>query len=361
MLTPRLRNGAAPFPLSGADVRWYYFARNAVWLCARLLGLAGREVLVPAYHHGVEVEALEAAGAVPRFVRVDGYLRLDLEHLARSFGPRTAAVYVIHYLGFPQPMDDILALARARGVPVVEDCALALLSSDGDVPLGSRGELGVFCLYKTLPVPNGGVLVLNGAREAPSPARPAPAASTLSHAAGSFLAHLALRYGPGAEAMREAVRRTGRLVRSATGMQPLSTGTMHFDVEAADVGMSTLSRLIVENLDYEAIVAARRRNWSLLLGRLSQLAPPLRRELPPGVCPLFYPLLCDDKLEVARRLAARGVETVDFWREGHPACAPDEFPEVARLRQHVLELPLHQDLDPDDVAYLAASVGEAMS
>lgn len=360
LLVPRRRAIPAPFPFSRADARFYYFARNAVWAGARALGLAGAEVLVPAYHHGVEVEALAAAGAVPRFVRVDGRMRLDLDHLEASIGPRTRALYVIHYLGFPQPMEDIAALAAPRGLAVIEDCALALYSRDRDVPLGARGDLGAFCLYKTLPVPNGGMLVVNRPLEVPGAARGAPLGSTLSHAAGGALAHLALRAGPAGEAVREAVRRSARAVRAATGLRALSTGTQWFDPASADVGMSRLSSLILENVDEQAIVAARRRNWSLLFARLRELAPPIHGELPPGTCPLFYPLACADKQATAARLAARGVETIDFWRTGHPGCPRDEFPEVEALRRHVLELPLHQDLTPDDMAYLASAVEESL-
>jgi dTDP-4-amino-4,6-dideoxygalactose transaminase len=360
MLTPRLSASPAPFPLSGAEVRRFYFARNAVWLGARLLGLGGHEVLVPAYHHGVELEALEAAGASLRFVRVDGRMRLDVEDLERKIGPRTRALYVIHYAGWPQQMDDVLAVARRHGLPVVEDCALALLSRDGEVPLGARGDLGIFCLYKSVPVPNGGLLVLNRAIDAPTTVRTPPLGSTVSHAGGLFLAHLA-RYGASGEALREAVRRSGRAVRFATGVHPVATGTMHFDPSCADLGMSALSRVVLENQDWDAIVAARRRNWFLLFGRLRDVAPPVQAELPAGACPLFYPLVCPDKPSVAAKLAARGIETVDFWNEGHPACPVEEFPEVAALRRRVLEIPLHQDLGPDDMAYVAQAVEEALS
>ena len=361
LLAPRLRAGPAPFPLGEPELRRYYFARNGVFSAARALGLEGREVLVPAYHHGVEVEALAAAGAVPRFVRVDARMRLDLEHLEASVGPRTRAIHVIHYLGFPQPMAEILDVARRHGLSVVEDCALALLSRDGDAPLGARGDVGVFCLYKSLPVPNGGVLALNRPVEAEGAARRPPLGSTLSHAAGSVLAHLAHRYGEGGEALREGIRRTGRAIRGATGVHALSTGTMHFDPVAADVGMSRITELILENLDYDAIVVARRRNWRLLDARLRELAPRVTPELERGVCPLFYPLLCEGKEAVSARLLARGIETVDFWREGHPACPREEFPEVAALRRGVLELPLHQDLTPEDMDYLAAAVEEVLS
>jgi dTDP-4-amino-4,6-dideoxygalactose transaminase len=361
LLAPRLRLGPAPYPFACTDVRSYYFARNGVWEAARLLKLQGAEVLVPAYHHGVEVEALVAAGVRPTFVRVDAGMQIDLAQLEASIGPDTKAIYVIHYLGFAQPMEAILDLARRRDLAVIEDCALALLSKDGLVPLGARGDVGIFCLYKSLPVPNGGMLVLNRPLDAPWAGRKAPLGSTLSYVAGGLAAHLALRYGQPGEAVRDGMRKAVRAVRGATGLRALSTGTMHFDPTAVDVDMSKVSALILENLDYDAIVAARRRNWSLLHARLRELSAPVQDALPSGICPLFYPLLCDDKAAVAARLALRGVETVEFWNTGHPACPVDAFPEVAALRRRVLELPLHQDLTPEDMAYLAAAVEEALS
>jgi hypothetical protein len=362
MLSPIGRAARAPFPLEAPRTTLYYFARNAVYHGARLLGLAGREVLVPAYHHGVEVGALAAAGAIPRFVRVDGRMRLDLEDAERRIGPRTRALYVIHYAGFAQPMDEVNALARRRGLLVVEDCALSLLAAEGVRPLGSTGHLGVFCFYKTLPVPNGGALVVNDPGVAGAPAAPAPAplASTLSHAAGSLLANVALRFGDAGEALRAGVRRAYALARGASGLSPVSTGTMTFDPARKDLGMSPLSALVARRLDPDEIVAARRRNYFLLLGRLRDRVPPVFGEVPAGACPLFYPLLCEDKAAVAARLLARGVETVDFWREGDARCPTDEFPETASLRRRVLELPVHQDLGPEDMALVARAVQEAL-
>ena len=83
-------------------------------------------------------------------------------------------------------------------------------------------------------------------------------------------------------------------------------------------------------------------------------------ELPPGVCPLFYPLVVADKSGLRARLAARGVETVDFWRTHHPSCPEGAYPEVDLLRRRVLELPIHQDLGPDDVAFVARAVEESL-
>src|SRR3954470_8037629 len=162
MLFPRLA-ATVPlvFPFDQPGLRYRYFCRNAVWDAVQLLGLAGKKVLLPAYHHGVELETLLASGVQPVFFRVDAQMRADFED-ARAKGDGAAALYVIHYAGFPQDMQAARHLATELGVPLLEDCPLALLSSDGEKPLGSFGDVSVFCLYKTLPVPNGGGLPSRG-------------------------------------------------------------------------------------------------------------------------------------------------------------------------------------------------------
>ena len=55
MLLPRKRRAAAPFPFDDPTTHWFYFARNGIFALARLWGLAGSEVLFPAYFHGVEL------------------------------------------------------------------------------------------------------------------------------------------------------------------------------------------------------------------------------------------------------------------------------------------------------------------
>jgi dTDP-4-amino-4,6-dideoxygalactose transaminase len=93
---------------------------------------------------------------------------------------------------------------------------------------------------------------------------------------------------------------------------------------------------------------------------LRDVAPPVTGELKPGVCPLFYPVAVEDKAGAMARLLARGVETVDFWRVRHPAVPGGLFPEVDRLREHVLELPVHQDLSPADAEHVASCVRELL-
>jgi len=348
-------------PFDSARAHYFYFARNAIWLTVKMLGLDQGEILVPAYHHGVEIEALLDAGASVRYYPVGSKWDVDPEEVRKRINERTRAIYLIHYAGFPGPVAQLKAIAEEHNLPLIEDCALSLLSSDGQQPLGTTGDIAIFCLYKTLPVPNGGAMVINGTRGYSVPRAVAPGVtSTFSHTASSLLQNLELRGGRLGRVMRGLVRGLGHGTLEASGLERVPTGTQHFNRAHVELGMSELTRRIALSQDFGGIVERRRRNYFFLLGRLREISTPLFHQLPAGVSPLFYPVLVDDKLAVLKELRARGVEGIDFWRHFHPTCDAAKFPEVAQLRRTVLEIPCHQDLSPETMARLAQAVRDSI-
>src|SRR5262245_16205349 len=105
-----------PFPLSAPRRTYFYRARNAVYHLIRSLKLKGEEkVLVPSYHHGNEVMAIRAAGAPIRFYTIGRDLRPDLDELW-ELSRDARVLFSIHYLGWPQPMAELRALCRERGM-----------------------------------------------------------------------------------------------------------------------------------------------------------------------------------------------------------------------------------------------------
>src|SRR5207249_7185501 len=105
------------------------------------------------------------AGATIRYYTVDRRMQADPQEIDRLCAlHKPDVLYVIHYLGWPQPMPALVDLCRQRGILVVEDCALALLSGMDGQALGTFGDWSIYCLYKTLPVPNGALLVQNTTR-----------------------------------------------------------------------------------------------------------------------------------------------------------------------------------------------------
>jgi perosamine synthetase len=343
----------------------FYLARAAVHHAIRhWLGRDGGVVLMPAYHHGVEVEAVRAAGGHVEFYRVDRQLRVDLDDLARRASRKTARiVYLTHFIGFPAPLAQVREIVQMHNLRLFEDCALALFSRDGDGrPLGTQGDAACFCLYKTLPVPHGGLLVGPGIPTADTIAPPLP--STLHHAAGLVLAHLELR-SPG---LGRAARRAARATARATvdrALANVQTGTMHLQPRDLRLAASRWLPSLLSHIDDELVVVRRRRNFSRLAAALDGILPIVGAPLPPGVCPLFLPARIEtargrDKGRLVQALRAHGIDAIDFWSRGDAACDARRFPEVAELRREILELPCHQSLDDEDIDRMARVVKQLL-
>ncbi len=124
----------------------------------------GDEVVTSTYTFAACVNVIEHCGARPVLVDVaSDTLCLDPERLAAAITPRTRAVMPVDYAGHPCDMDGIEALARPRGIAIVEDAAHALGAAWGDRPVGSRADVTAFSFYatKNLTTGEGGAAVAN--------------------------------------------------------------------------------------------------------------------------------------------------------------------------------------------------------
>ena len=135
----------------------------ALHLAYLALGVGpGDEVVVPAQTHTATVHAVEWVGARPVFVDCDRATgNVTAEAIAAAVTPRTRAIAVVHFLGIPCDMPAIMAVADRHGVPVVEDCALAIGARVDGRHVGLFGDAGCFSFYPTKHVTTGegGMLV----------------------------------------------------------------------------------------------------------------------------------------------------------------------------------------------------------
>jgi hypothetical protein len=352
---------AAPFPFSAPRQLRFYRARNAIYHLFRVLPTKHRRlrVIAPDYYSGNEVLAMRGAGAMIHHARVDRDMRLDpaeVERLCRLHDPDV--LFVIHYLGWPQPIGDLASLCRRRGIVLVEDCALSLLSEAEGRPLGSFGDFAVFCLYKTLPVPNGALLVANGPRLDGLDAvtlRPASAMSVFGRLAELLALRLHSRADRLGGLMHRAKRRVGRVV-SVLPIPRTPVGDIGFEPADVNLAMSRVSTRLVNSLDFEAVRRRRVDNFRQLDERIGGHATRVHGGLAEGLCPLTYPIFVHDKHAAARALERRGIEAVEMWNDDPAQGGSPVSGDVRFLRRHVLELPVHQDLTPSHVAHTAREV-----
>jgi dTDP-4-amino-4,6-dideoxygalactose transaminase len=109
-----------------------------------LLGLGvgeGDRVLLPSYVCAAVLNAVKYVGAEPILADVlPETANLDPEDVRRRLRRGTKAIIAPHLLGRPAPLRDL----RSFGVPLIEDCAMAL---GGEVGLG--GDVSIFSFYAT--------------------------------------------------------------------------------------------------------------------------------------------------------------------------------------------------------------------
>ena len=101
---------------------------TALHLALLALGVApGDEVITVSHTFIATANAIRQCGAVPVFVDIeaDGY-NIDPSAIAGAITPLTRAVLCVHQMGMPCDLGAVLAVARARGLPVIEDAACAI-------------------------------------------------------------------------------------------------------------------------------------------------------------------------------------------------------------------------------------------
>ncbi len=138
----------------------------ALELALRVLGVrAGDEVVVTPRTFIASASAAVIQGMIPVFADVDPDSgNITAETIARVLTPRSKAIVLVHIAGWPCDMDPILALARERGLKVIEDCAQCHGAMYKGRPCGSLGDIAAwsFCQDKIMTTGGeGGMITLN--------------------------------------------------------------------------------------------------------------------------------------------------------------------------------------------------------
>ena len=349
------------FPFSDPSGTWTFSGRVALYHGLPSLNLPrGSTILVPAYHQGVEIETLLAAGYHLRFYRLDEHLGIDFADLDGRIDQTVSAMHVIHYFGFAQPLEPILRFCETHGLKLIEDCALSLFTRDNDRWVGSAGDLALFSVYKTLPVPHGGFLVTKE-RRTRNGLRPAPWRATAVQTLDLMNSGLqANKYG------RQVERWLGRASHWMAGRigwdrsTTIGSGGATWDPRLLDYRASAWISWLMHFMDRDTIVARRRANFQQLASRLRGHVTLPFPELTEGACPLFFPVLVRNKPRVQQDLEALDVQSVNLWDASHPSCPADLAAEVAPWRRECLELPIHQELSAEHIDRVADAVLEVL-
>ena len=320
----------------GRPVRSLTSATVAMEVALQLCGIGpGDEVITPTQTFFAAANMITKVGAKPVFVDCDLHTRnLDLAQAAAAITPATRALLPTHFLA-PLDHDPLYALARARGLRVIEDAALAIGSRYPDgTAVGARGDLVAFSFHpnKNITTIEGGALVVNDAREA---------------------------------ARVEALR--------FHGIARLPDGTRDVDVAGGKYNLSDVSAAIgvAQMTQLDGFVEQRVKLAREYLRRWE--ADPAC-VLPPDVdghsWNMFAVLLPLDRLTITRKefvelMHRRGIGVGVSYEACHLATlyrrlgyADGQFPVTERIARETVSLPLFASMTTADVERVCANVAE---
>ncbi len=354
--------GAAPQLRDTADRRVVltFQGRTALCLLGSLLQLGPRdEVLLPAYNCGAEVDPFVQAGCRVVFYRVDREANADLEDIRRRITPATRIVYVTHFFGWPQDLAGLAALCAERQLLLVEDCAQALFSEEAGNAIGRYGDAVVHSFVKSLALPDGGALVLKPHLSgAIASLHFPPALVTLRTSLPLFKKwlmqhHAAWQWIPGVRRLLSRSWSSAPASRNATGRKEMLSSNRFVEARR-HWGMSRVAQGLLKRANAREIVASRRRNFAYLSERLDNPGQfqPLHAQLPADVCPLVFPLYAKDPIGAREHFDRHGI-LIQGWPGYYPGFPWDDYPETCALKDALLGLPVHQDLNEAQLGHIA--------
>lgn len=346
-------------PFAGRHV--FFRGRVGLYAILQSLGIgAGDEVATQAFTCIAVPEGIMASRARPVFVDIeaDG-VNMDPADLQRKLTPSTKAIVIQHTFGIPARLDALLSIAKARGLPVIEDCCHSHNSKYNGQLLGSFGDAAFFSYEWGKPM----VLGLGGSVRTNQP----KLARRLDEVYSDFVAPSAnLRYKILAQKLafdvllnprrfwpvRDTFRRLSRLGLAKGNYNPVGTGEIADDFKLrmlADLERkyhSSYQSATVAFAEHSRKIAELYQNG--LTGRRIRLP-----QLPAEADTVFarFPLLVDDKPRLLAAARAARVEMADWYATPiHPLqreewhlvhYSADSCPQAEQRAQSLVSLPTY--------------------
>jgi dTDP-4-amino-4,6-dideoxygalactose transaminase len=313
---------------------------DALQLAFMALGLApGDEVLVPVFTYVATAEVIALLGLTPVMVDVDPEtFLLQPEAVEAAITPRTRAVVPVHLFGQCAPMEGLLDVAARFNLYVVEDTAQAIGAtytfSDGrTAQAGTMGHIGCTSFF---PSKNLGCFGDGGAL------------MTQDDALAALLQQIA-NHGQKVKYYHDTVGVNSRL-----------------DTLQAAVLRVKLPHLNDFARRRQAVAAA----YDAAFASVPGVRIPVRAADSTHVFHQ-YTLLLDgvDRAAFQAELQSRGIPTMVYYpvplhlqkAYARPEYPVGSFPVAEHLAAHVVSLPIHTEMEPDEVSYILENTTQTLT
>ncbi len=367
-LLPRWGKSRLPPSYIGGDAYYCLGARYALYLGIDVLGIqSGDSVLLPAFHCQTAIDPFYIRGIDIQYYNILQNGNIDLSDLKRKTKPNTKAVLIIHYFGLEQRLQEIKGWAQEKKIKIIEDFAHLLISEQLSEKRKLWGDAAVFSWKKFFPIPDGGILVLKSTqnrqninlvegdvfRQIYSWKRALVKVNPRSFV-GKILSELS-RLSPFAK---------GNTNRQSNERPTLPNPSLFESGKPNRVlRMTEISKRIFGHLTIATIIKKRyeyARFFSQELGKIPCIKLWLP-EVPKDVGLWAYPFIVENIRDFHVALRHRGIEAFTWGGVAHSTLPLEQFKDAKFLYQHLVMIPLHQDLSWKDLEEIVENIKELVN
>jgi len=296
-----------PYPLDTKESYLYGYARAALYEGLKLLEIkTGENILVPDYICNAALSPLHKLGINPKFYGLNNDLSPRWGALEKTIDKNTRGLIVVNYFGFPNDLARAKEFCRQQRIFLIEDNAHGFLSSNQDRALGSYGDISIFSLRKTLPLPNAAALMVNN--------------DSLKERVDSLGLYLKKERRTSRFLIRGILESIGyyfKIMPPLYGKKNNSAKTSldvqeEFNLDKYLVACSRLSKFIIEHTDMALIILQRRKaysEWHKFFQEHTDFnAKIMFSGLPDKVVPYVFPVLVEKQKEFILTMRKNGVD-----------------------------------------------------
>lgn len=313
-------------------------ATGGLDIIAHLLNIEkGDEIIIPSFTFVSSANAFVSHGATPVFVDIElETLNLDLDMVEKAITPKTKAVVAVHYAGHPCDLNRLKEICDRHQIFLIEDAAMAFGNKFEDSQLGGIGDFGVisFDVTKQISAIQGGLLIINNER---------------------------------------FQNRANNIYHIGTNRSDFQKGNVPY-YEWVDVGskfqMNELNAVILHDQlsQFNTVLEKRNRLSKLYHEQLISLDDEgklklMSKELLEDNFHEFYILLHDnnERENLSRFLLDNGIESMFHYIPLHNSEMGNSFnsyniKNVSEVSSCLLRLPLHTELNEEDVEFVAQMI-----
>ena len=308
---------------------------DALQIAMMALGLKpGDEVITTNFTFIATVEVIELLGLKTVLVEPDyGSFNISVEAIRRAITPRTRAIVPVHLFGQCADMEPILDLARQHDIHVIEDVAQATGAeyrfSDGTVKkAGTMGTIGCTSFF---PSKNLGCYGDGGALFTDNDELAALIRSITNHGMKVRYYHDTIGVNSRLDTIQAAILRV-KLRHLDAFNEARARAAAFYDTQ-----LSGLSGITVPERSAFSSHIFHQYTLRIAGGERNSLRECLENEGIPAM--IYYPV----PLHMQKAYL-------------HLGYRPDDFPVTTNLSGEVLSLPMHTELDDEQLAYITGCI-----